>query len=136
MTQHSNPVSIDYVTDAKVADEAIVDSEEKYRTLWEKASDGLVYLDWKGKVLDVNQKTEELTGLKREEIVGKAFYRLGLVDPKRVPKLLGRIKDTLNGKKTSGYQISIKRKDGSEKQIEINASIVRRKKVEVGILAV
>lgn len=136
MNQISHPVSLEFVADEGVAAEGLIGSEEKYRTLWEKASDGLVYLDWKGNVLDVNQKTEDLTGLKREEIIGKPFYKLGLVDRKIVPKLLSRVKDTLRGKQTSGYQMEIKRKDGAEKQIEINASVVRRKKMQVGILAV
>ena len=135
MSQHSSPASIDYVTDEDVFEEGIVESG-KYRTLWEKANDGLVYLDWKGKILDVNQKAEELTGLKREAIVGKPFFKLGLVDLKDVPLLLGRIKDTLKGKQTSGYQMMIRRKDGSVKHIEVNASVVRGKKVQVGILAV
>src|SRR3989337_1595996 len=118
MGQHPNSVSLEYITDGKVAEENVIDSEEKYRTLWEKASDGLVYLDWKGKILDINQKTEELAGLKREEIIGTPFYKLGLVDRKTVPKLLSRLRDTLRGKQTSGYQMTIRLKNGLEKQIE------------------
>jgi PAS domain S-box-containing protein len=136
MTQHSNPVSLDYIADEKVSIEGISDSDGKYRTLWEKAGDGLVYLDWKGKVLDVNHKILELTGLSKVEIIGKPFYKLGLVDREVVPKLLNRVKDTLQGKPTSGYQMTIRRKDGFEKQIEVNASVVRIERVHVGILAI
>jgi PAS domain S-box-containing protein len=136
MSQPSGPVSLDCLTDEKVTIEGISDTEGKYQTLWEKAGDGLVYLDWKGKVLDINNKILELTALKREEIVGKPFYKIGLVDRKIVPKLLGRVKATFQGKPTSGYQMTIRRKDGLEKQIEVNASIVRIERVHVGILAV
>jgi PAS domain S-box-containing protein len=136
MSRHSNPVSLDYMADENVTIDGISSTEGKYRTLWEKAGDGLVYLDWKGNVLDINHKILELTGLKREEIVGKPFYKLGLVNRKIVPKLLGRVKDTLHGKPTSGYLMTIRRKDGFEKQIEVNASVVRIEKVHVGILAV
>jgi len=136
MSRHSNPASLDYMTDEMVIIEGISESEGKYRTLWEKAGDGLVYLDWKGKVLDINNKILELTGLKREAIIGKPFYKIGLVNRKIVPKLLGRVKDTLQGKPTSGYQMTIRRKDGLEKQIEVNASVVRIERIHVGILAV
>jgi PAS domain S-box-containing protein len=136
MRHHSNPVSLDYLADENVTIDGISTSEGKYQTLWEKAGDGLVYLDWKGNVLDINRKILELTGLKREEIMGKPFYKLGLVNRKIVPKLLGRVKDTLQGKLTSGYQMTIRRKDGLEKQIEVDASVVRIKRVHVGILAV
>src|SRR3990172_442034 len=120
----------------KMAEERFADSEEKFRTLFEKASDALVYLDWKGRILNVNLKTEELTGLKKEDLIGKPFYNLGIVDKKIVPKLFLRLKDSFQGKQTFGYQMTIKRKNGSEKHIEINASVVRRKKAEVGLLAV
>jgi PAS domain S-box-containing protein len=136
MSRHSNPVNLDYMTDEKVTIEDISDSEGKYRTLWEKTGDGLVYLDWKGRVLDINNKILELTEFKREEIIGKPFYKLGLVDRKIVSKLLGGVKGTLQGKPTSSYQMTIRRKDGFEKQIEVNASIVRIERVHVGILAV
>jgi len=136
MSHHSDPVSLDYMADENVTIDGISASEGKYQTLWEKAGDGLVYLDWKGNVLDINRKILEVTGLKREEIVGKPFYKLGLVNRKIVPKLLGRVKDTLQGKPTSGYKMTIRRKDGLEKQIEVDASVVRIKRVHVGILAV
>ena len=136
MSHHSDPVSLDYMADENVTIEGISTSEGKYQTLWEKAGDGLVYLDWKGNVLDINRKILEVSGLKREEIIGKPFYKLGLVNRKIVPKLLGRVKDTLQGKPTSGYQMTIRRKDGFEKQIEVDASVVRIKRVHVGILAV
>lgn len=136
MSQNQNPISLKYTIDEEDVDKDKADTGEKYRIFWEKASDGLVYLDWKGKVLDVNPRIEELTGHKSAEIVGKPFYKLGLVDKKTVPELLGRVKDAFLGKQTSGYQMAIKLKDGSEKQIEINASIVRRKRAQVGILAV
>jgi PAS domain S-box-containing protein len=136
MSHHSNPGILDYMADENVTIDGISTSEGKYQTLWEKAGDGLVYLDWKGNILDINRKILELTGLKREEIIGKPFFKLGLVNRKIVPKLLGRVKDTLQGKPTSGYQMTIRRKDGLEKQIEVDASVIRIKRVHVGILAV
>jgi PAS domain S-box-containing protein len=136
MSHYSNPVNLDCMVDENVTIDGIGTTEGKYQTLWEKAGDGLVYLDWKGNVRDINRKILELTGLKREEIIGKPFYKLGLVNRKIVPKLLGRVKDTLQGKPTSGYHMTIRRKDGLEKQIEVNASVVRIERVHVGILAV
>jgi two-component system sensor kinase FixL len=124
------------LTDEKVAIDGVNDSEGKYQTLWEKAGDGLVYLDWKGNIVDVNHKILKLTGLDRENIIGKPFHKLGVIDRKIVSKFLGGVKDTLKGKPTSGYQMTIRRKDGFEKQIEVNASIVRIERVHVGILAV
>lgn len=136
MSRNSNPASLDYMADERVTIGGISSSEGKYKTLWEKAGEGLVYLDCKGNVLDVNNKILELTGLTREEVLGKPFYKLWLVDKTIVPKLLSRIKDALNGKPTSSYQMTVRRNDGFEKHIEVDASVVRIERVHVGVLAV
>ena len=136
MSRSRNPPSLDYMSDNRVTIEGVSTSEGKYKTLWEKAGDGLVYLDGSGEVLDVNNKILDLTGLKKEELLGKPFHTLWLVDKKVVPKLDAMIKDTLKGKPTSGYQMTIRRRDGFEKHIEINASVVRIERVHVGVLAV
>ena len=65
---------------SKIAEKKIRDSEEKYRLLFENMMDGFalhkIVLDDKGKPVDyifleVNDAFERLTGLKRENIVGK-----------------------------------------------------------------
>jgi PAS domain S-box-containing protein len=136
LSRPMNPPSLDYMSDSRVTIEGVSNSEGKYKTLWEKGGDGLVYLDGRGKVLDVNNKILDLFGLKKEEVLGKPFHKLLLVDKTQVPKLVALLKDTLKGKPTSGYQLTIRRKDGFEKHIEINASVVRIERVHVGILAV
>ena len=133
---HKNNLAEEPKKQKKTVEERVAESEEKFRTLFEKASDALVHLDWNGKILDINQKTEELTGLKKEDIIGKPFYELGLVDQKTVPELLLMLQDIVQGKITSGYQMTIKHKNGSEKHIEVNASILQGKKARIGLLAI
>ena len=120
----------------KTAEENAANSEDKFRILFEKASDALVYLDWKGKIIDLNQKAEELTGLKKEDLIGKPFYDLGTVDQKIIPELLFSLKGIFQKGQTSGYQMTIQHKDGSEKHIEVDASVVRRKNAQRGLLAI
>ena len=50
---------------------ALRKSENKYRLLFECASDGIVVLDTEGSVLDCNDAYLELTGIDRKEILGK-----------------------------------------------------------------
>jgi PAS domain S-box-containing protein len=68
------------ITERKRADEARRRSEEKYRSLFDNMINGFAYhrivLDEKGKPVDyvfleANAAFEQLTGLKREEIVGR-----------------------------------------------------------------
>lgn len=49
------------------------DSEEKYRTMIEHSNDMIWTLDEKGNFLYFNKKSEEITGYKLEEGIGKSF---------------------------------------------------------------
>jgi PAS domain S-box-containing protein len=44
---------------------------ERYRLLFEHASDAIFYCDLEGTILDANQAAERLTGFRRSELVGR-----------------------------------------------------------------
>lgn len=50
-------------------EEALQASEERYRTIFEAANDGICIHDLTGKILEVNEKACELLGLTREEVL-------------------------------------------------------------------
>ena len=58
------------ITDRKRAEEALRESEERYRTLIEKMRDGFSVLDEKGVVTYANDKLCEMLGYPQEEIIG------------------------------------------------------------------
>ncbi len=78
---HANPISIqgkDYsfsivydITTRLRSEEAVKESEEKYRSLFENAPDGVTVMDSKGYIVDCNTTDQTLMGFNREEMVGK-----------------------------------------------------------------
>jgi len=59
------------ISDRKRAQEALIESEEKYRTLFENANNAIFISDTKTNIiLDANRKAEQLIGRPREEIIG------------------------------------------------------------------
>lgn len=70
------------ITGRKVAEEAIRESEEKYRMLVDQAFDGILFYDEKGQILDCNNSAAVNTGYSREELlqmnVGQLFYEQDL----------------------------------------------------------
>ncbi len=58
------------ITDRKQAEEKLRESEERYRTLFQQASDGIFYLSTDGEVLAVNESFARMHGYTVEEMKG------------------------------------------------------------------
>ena len=61
-------------------------SEERLKILFEHAPDGYYLSDLKGTFTDGNKVAEEITGYKREELVGKSFLKLKLLPAEQLPR--------------------------------------------------
>jgi PAS domain S-box-containing protein len=61
----------------KKTEEALVDSEKRYRRLFESAKDGILILDADtGKIVDVNPFLSQLLGCRQDELLGKHLWEL------------------------------------------------------------
>jgi PAS domain S-box-containing protein/putative nucleotidyltransferase with HDIG domain len=79
----------------KQADERLRESEEKHRTFIEQTSECITLIDEQGSIIEWNHAREMLTGLKREDVLGKPYWdiRLQLSPPKmRTAEVLQRFK--------------------------------------------
>jgi PAS domain S-box-containing protein len=66
------------ITEQKELEEAMHDSEIRYRRLFEAAKDGVLILNAaSGKVVDVNPYLIELLGISYEDILGQELWELG-----------------------------------------------------------
>ena len=62
------------ITERKIAEQAIKDSEEKYRILVEQASDGILISDANGKFINVNAAACKLSKYSEEELLRLTLY--------------------------------------------------------------
>jgi len=62
------------ITERKRAEQALRESEAKFRTIIEQATEGVALVDEEGNIVEWNQANERMTGLRREEIIGKPFW--------------------------------------------------------------
>ena len=67
------------ITERKQVEEALRDSEKRYRRLFESAKDGILILDADtGKVVDVNPFLIQLLGYSYDELHGKHIWEIGV----------------------------------------------------------
>jgi len=64
------------IAERKRAEEALRESEEKLRVMFESMSEGIAITDLKGKIIDVNDAILRMSGLSREELIGQEGFKL------------------------------------------------------------
>ena len=98
----------------------LIESEERFRRLFEYAPEAYYLSDFKGCFIDGNKKAEDLLGYRRKELIGKNFLELDLMLEEDVPKAIERLAVNLNGKPTGPDEFTLKRKDGGHAIVEIS----------------
>ncbi|HEY6503764.1 MAG TPA: PAS domain S-box protein [Chitinophagaceae bacterium] len=109
------------VTGIKKAEERIRESEVKYRTLVEQASDGIFIANFRGEFLVVNPAGCRLSQYSEEELLKMRANELTVqAELQRIPF---KFEEILSGK-TSTTERKLKRKDGTLLDVEISARII------------
>jgi PAS domain S-box-containing protein len=115
-------VSFMDITARVQAEEALRESEEKYCNLVERANDGIVIIQ--DRVMKyVNPRLAEMGGYTVEELTGTPFT--DFAPPAELPKLVDRYVRRMSGEDVEPiYETVLKSKDGSDINVEINASTI------------
>jgi PAS domain S-box-containing protein len=114
------------ITERKRAEGALRESEELFRSYLENAPDGVYMNDLEGNFLYGNRKCEEITGYRREEVIGKNFLELNLLPEKSLNKADKLLQDNMEGRSTGPDEVDLIRKDGRLIPVEINTNVVQR----------
>lgn len=105
--------------------EALKESEEKFRMIFENVTDVICYVDTKGKVLNVNGRIEEMLGYTTEEVTGENFASSGILCVRDIPRLLKLLKDTiLTGKPVSPIELQLRHKNGDKVTVEVGTQFI------------
>ena len=92
--------------------EELKESEEKFRSIFEAATDGIVYVDKKTRILDVNPAFTTITGIAKEDVIGKTAFYLAkkFVGFKQLPDILKLIKAKLSNKSVTPIELEFNNK--------------------------
>lgn len=117
------------ITERKMAEEALRESEENYRVIAQSTIDVIFVLDQYGKQLFLNNSVERILGYKVEEALGRSFVEF--LPPEAVPGFQAQLEAIFLNKQISNFSTQIFHKDGYLIDVEINLKLVKLKGEQV-----
>jgi len=109
----------------KNAEIELRESEEKYRSLFEKTNSAVFITGLNFICLDINEQAARLLGYSVDEIIGKSYDEF--LEPGESKLAIERSKQLLAGDIVPAYERIFRRKDGSKLLTEIKVSLIRDK---------
>jgi len=120
------------ITERRRAQEALRQSEQKYRELFENANDIIFILDFDGKILSCNAAASNTYGYEPEQLVGLSIENL--LDQDYVPVVRKLIRQKAGDTEVQSPQEFLTfTKDGEAVWVEVSARIMRENGRQVSI---
>jgi hypothetical protein len=99
------------------AEQALRESEERYRSLIEHTSDLITLATVDGTVLFQSASVERVLGHRPEQVIGRNWAEF--VHPEDAPNLLRAIRDVIGGSGFTSSEVRMRHRDGSWRVLEV-----------------
>jgi PAS domain S-box-containing protein len=109
------------VTERAQVEERLRASERKYRTLFESSNDGILIVDFNGRLVDANPAAYTRLGYSREEFLALDIATLDT--PEFAAKALDRFRE-IRERGAAMFDSAHRRKDGSAMPVEVNSRLL------------
>ncbi|MEI8006016.1 MAG: PAS domain-containing protein, partial [Bacteroidota bacterium] len=108
------------ITERKIAKQALTESEEKYRSLFENVQDVFYQIDLNGIIIDLSPSIKHFSEFNRDELIGTNVS--GLYSNPDDRKIL--LKELYEKGKVGDYELILKTKSGKTKVVSMNTSLI------------
>ena len=122
------------VTDRKLAEQKLKESEEKFRHLFESSPYSILLFDFKGNIIDCNSTTEKLFGYNKRELLHKNYLELNVFPPEILPLLKSRQQLLSNGTIPKPLEFQMYKKNGNLIWVNATNSLIEidgQKRIQV-----
>ncbi|MCU0798145.1 MAG: PAS domain S-box protein [Candidatus Thermoplasmatota archaeon] len=135
---NGNPTSflsiIRDITGQKRAEEALKESEERYRTLLNNLSDAVIEVDMGSTLIYCSPQIKDIFGYEPKEVLGKSF--LDFIHPDDLEIALGQLEIMVRKKEIFNFEVRTLHKDGGIRHVNTVARLVNNKDGSVSLVGV
>ncbi len=111
--------------DKRLAEEALRESEERFRMLFEYAPDPYYISHLEGTLIDCNRAVEMLLGLNKKDLLGKNVVELRLLAPEQIQNMAALTAHGVEGHFSDPEELTITRPDGRQLVVDVRAIPMR-----------
>jgi len=111
------------------------ENEEKFKKIFEGASDGIIYLDNFGIILYINENALQFSGFSREEVVGKHFTKMEIFLARDLPEILKYFSGSFKRNKVI-MEVTIQNKKGQNITLECSGTRLKEGGENAGIVVI
>lgn len=113
------------ISDQIIAEKKFLESEKKYRYLYENTPFSIVLINSKGEIVDFNPTAETKFGYTKADLVGKKFHKISVIHPDYQSKIIELFKKFIKGEEVHRIDLQMFTKDQSLIWVNLQASVIR-----------
>ncbi len=108
------------ITDRRIAEDALKESENKYRNLFDYANDSIFVLSFSGRIISANNEASRLLGYDKDQLYSVNYFDLLTSSRPENDEII----DKLKTQGSLSFETELRKKDGSLVDVEVSQRII------------